>query len=62
MSVMCGCTDPDCPVHLYHKMCDKRAHRTLYRIDMEDRTGTPMCDRCAEDAFESGVFTEEKLK
>ncbi len=30
--------------------------RTLYRSDMEDLTGTLMCPRCAEDAFDSGLF------
>lgn len=60
MSVICGCTDPACPVHTRHIACHKLATQTLYRVDMEDRTGTPMCDGCAEDAFASGLFTEEK--
>jgi len=34
----------------------KHAKVTVYRSDMEDRTGTPMCNGCANDALESGVF------
>ena len=26
---------------------------------MEDRTGTPMCRDCADDAHDSGLFAEE---
>lgn len=26
---------------------------------MEDHTGTPMCDRCARDADESGLFVSK---
>jgi hypothetical protein len=29
---------------------------TLQRVDMPDVTGTPMCDDCATDALESGLF------
>jgi hypothetical protein len=29
---------------------------TLYRVDMEDETGTPMCESCGGDALDSGVF------
>lgn len=31
--------------------------RRLYRVDMEDRTGTAFCDLCANDAEESGLFS-----
>lgn len=30
--------------------------RTLYRVDMDDKTGSRMCAHCAADAFESGLF------
>lgn len=53
----CECSDPGCP-------CAVSGHSgditTLYRVDMEDRTGTLMCETCGDDAFESGVFTSER--
>jgi hypothetical protein len=55
--ILCQCSDPGCPVHPNHSDCSRRATTTVYRVDMEDETGTPMCDRCAEDAMDSGVFT-----
>lgn len=30
--------------------------RTLYRVDMDDTTGTRMCETCGADALESGLF------
>lgn len=51
----CECADPGCPV--CHGHCDQDSATTLYRVDMEDVTGTPMCAGCAEDAMKSGVFT-----
>ena len=39
--------------------CTRKASVTLWRIDMEDITGTRFCDACAEDAMEAGVFTDE---
>jgi hypothetical protein len=53
----CQCTDPGCPVHPGTSRCVRPSRRTVFRIDMEDRTGTPMCQRCSEDAMDSGVFT-----
>jgi hypothetical protein len=53
----CECADPGCPVHNGHSACENAARLKVYRIDMEDRTGTWMCDGCAADAMESGVFT-----
>jgi hypothetical protein len=38
--------------------CHEQACVTLYRVDMEDRTGTDFCEQCAADAMESGVFTD----
>ena len=61
MKTLCQCSDPGCPECKGH--CDHRAKSVLLRIDMEDRTGTPMCAKCADDALESGLFTEsEKAK
>jgi hypothetical protein len=54
----CECSDPGCPVHKGTADCRWSASRLLYRVDMEDNTGTAMCDACAEDAFKSGLFTE----
>jgi hypothetical protein len=53
----CGCADPGCPVHKGASSCASLAVCVVFRVDMEDRTGTPMCDGCANDALESGVFT-----
>lgn len=52
----CECHDKGCPAHQGADECNSTSRITLYRIDMEDHTGTPMCDYCADDAFESGVF------
>jgi hypothetical protein len=55
--VSCECGDPGCPVHRGEEFCGNQAVTVVYRIDMEDETGTAMCDKCSEDALESGVFT-----
>jgi hypothetical protein len=52
----CGCADPGCPVHPNKSTCPYRGKTLMYRIDMEDRTGTPMCLKCADDADKSGLF------
>lgn len=55
----CECSDAGCKAHV-GKACDVRARtRTLYRVDMEDRTGTRFCSACADDAMESGLFSYE---
>lgn len=56
LNVRCMCTDPACPIHKPSNNCKAQANITLYRIDMTDRTGTPMCYECANDAMDSGVF------
>lgn len=53
----CECRDGGCPV--CHGKCKAAAELTLYRVDMEDQTGTDMCGACAADALDSGVFTTE---
>jgi hypothetical protein len=55
---MCECSDPGCPGHKGSRHCGKAALTTVYRSDMDDETGTDMCHVCAEDALDSGVFTE----
>jgi hypothetical protein len=56
----CQCTDPGCPV--CKGKCANRAVTAVIRSDMDDKTGTPMCRRCADDAMESGLFREEPWK
>lgn len=57
--MQCECSDPGCSGK-HASQCYRIAATTLYRIDMEDETGTPMCHICAEDAMDSGVFTTEQ--
>ena len=30
---------------------------TLYRVDIDDAEGTRFCERCADDAMDSGLFS-----
>ena len=57
-NVACECNDPGCNGHLRASVCRENATEILYRVDMEDASGTAMCNLCAIDAFESGVFTD----
>lgn len=52
----CECSDPGCWVHPTSPRCVSSYTFILYRIDMEDKTGTLMCAACAEDAYASGLF------
>lgn len=52
----CECTDAKCPSR-HDTYCYKDATTIVYRLDMDDETGTAMCDHCAEDALNSGVFS-----
>lgn len=54
MAVRCQCSDPGCP-HCQGS-CRADAVTVVFRIDMRDRIGHPMCDKCADDCVESGVF------
>jgi hypothetical protein len=58
----CECSDPGCPHcsgdHQYS--ADASASMRLFRIDMEDETGTYFCDGCGSDALDSGVFRGEE--
>lgn len=53
----CMCSDPGCPACKGY--CNLAASTVVYRTDMEDESGSPMCTGCAVDAMESGVFTDE---
>lgn len=52
----CQCFDTACNVNHGAVGCEIAPAFALYRVDMEDRTGTAMCEHCAEDAVESGLF------
>lgn len=54
----CECSDTGCPVHKGQD-CNRKGDNTLYRIDMTDLTGTRFCYECGQDAFESGLFTDD---
>lgn len=54
----CECADSGCPK--CKGKCERKAMQTLYRVDMEDRTGTRFCNECAEDAYESGLFDSQR--
>lgn len=56
----CECSDPGCPVHKGRDCDHVERGRVLYRVDMEDRTGTYFCPACQEDAYDSGLFTDER--
>jgi len=61
VSSPCGCADRLCPAHRGAD-CRLAATTTLYRIDMDDATGTSFCDGCAQDAIEAGVFQTETVR
>lgn len=54
----CECSDPGCPV--CSGDCHNNAEYTVYRVDMQDETGTDMCEGCTNDCLDSGVFTTEQ--
>ena len=54
---LCKCSEGMCPCCF--GSCWSVATVTVYRVDMEDATGTPMCEGCADDAMDSGLFTTE---
>jgi hypothetical protein len=58
---MCKCSDRGCAAHIGIAQCDGPHEYTVYRVDMDDRTGTPMCEWCMEDAHASGVFKAEAV-
>ena len=53
----CECADPGCPAHKGVSDCAAKTACVLFRVDMDDETGTAMCEACAEDALKYDVFT-----
>jgi len=54
----CECADRLCPAeHNGQSHCRVLARIVLYRVDMDDRTGTAFCYPCADDSIASGLFT-----
>ena len=56
----CECIDANCPAHEGIHHCDVNGTTVLYRIDMEDRTGTLFCEACTEDALGAQVYRLEE--
>jgi len=56
----CECSDPGCSEHQGREKCPGSAVVTVFRSDMVDELGTEMCEACAEDALDSGVFYVEE--
>ena len=56
----CECTDAGCKTHRDVSECSQPVYETLYRCDMEDKTGVAFCGDCASDAIESGVFATKE--
>lgn len=54
----CECSDRGCRVHQGVSTCRNEGTERLYRVDIEDRTGTGMCQACAGDATDCGLFTD----
>lgn len=53
----CQCADAACAAgHIGD--CRLTATERLYRVDMEDTTGTAFCCACADDAWASGLFSD----
>lgn len=57
---MCECCDSGCPIHEGEGQCNNIGAVLVFRIDMDDETGTLMCEGCADDALESGLFVAEE--
>jgi len=57
MKTLCQCSDPACPV--CKGKCRNKSVTVVRRVDMEDKTGTPVCRGCADDCLASGVFADE---
>lgn len=55
----CECVDRGCKVHAGEFCITTGKTVVLYRIDMVDILGTDFCEPCAEDALESGLFTDK---
>lgn len=60
--IRCECSDPGCPAGHPGESCGRLATTRLWRVDMEDRTGTFMCNQCADDAYGSGLFRDRPVQ
>lgn len=58
---MCECSDSGCKAHKGTSACESIGTTILYRVDMDDLTGTLFCESCADDAMESGLFSDVSL-
>lgn len=58
ISGLCECADPGCSCG---GQCIQEGIIVLYRVDMEDLTGVRFCCKCADDALDSGVFTDRMM-
>jgi hypothetical protein len=56
--ILCECTDSGCPIHKGIAECHVQADVTLFRVDMDMEDDTPVivCNGCAEDMVDSGLF------
>ncbi len=54
---LCECADPGC--NECGGLCENAPSRRLYRIDMDDETGTAFCQACAADADDCGLFSDK---
>lgn len=52
----CECFDTHC--HGPAGRCSGAGVTILYRVDMMDETGVLFCEACADDAVQSGLFTD----
>jgi hypothetical protein len=63
-NAQCECYDTQCkggqhsPTVYYGRCLTTARLVTLYRVDMDDRTGTRLCRPCADDAMASGLFRQ----
>lgn len=61
--LLCECADSGCPVHKGKRECTENPTCTVRRIDMDDgETRFAMCNGCAADALDSGVFDLDSYK
>jgi hypothetical protein len=60
--VPCECTDPGCPAHLGAHTCREVTYprNVLFRVDMQDQSGTVFCHECMADALDSGLYSSER--
>lgn len=54
----CECADRECPVHKGYSECPCNAKQAVARVDYEPEEAILLCDGCAADAFECGLFYE----